>query len=137
MRGSNGSQQGLPHAFSDPQLQEHGATSAFGSEEWLNFPSTSSFVPPPLLSCRGSLSNKMITIINFIHKSHFEMRNMNPFVDYSGIDFMQGSIIGSDSLMHQDRKDDYKNTGLQTDHDNNWPYFSSCWEYIDCPQLLQ
>ncbi|KAL9998543.1 putative protein kinase TKL-Pl-6 family [Helianthus debilis subsp. tardiflorus] len=46
--GPDGSQLGIPHAFSDPHLQERGSTSEFGSQDGSNFPSTLNFAPPPL-----------------------------------------------------------------------------------------
>ncbi|KAL7585274.1 uncharacterized protein LOC111880233 [Lactuca sativa] len=78
--GSNGSQLGIPHAFSDPQLKEHGSTSAFGSQDGSNFPSTLTFPPPPLPSQLTSSffqGNSVEQHDNFPPQILFEMPNLN------------------------------------------------------------
>nr|XP_043635679.1 serine/threonine-protein kinase CLA4 [Erigeron canadensis] len=125
--GSNESQLGIPHAFSDPQLQERGANSAFGSQDGSNFPSTLCFAPPPLPS--QLLQGKSIEQLDSNHPQVlFEMPNVSPSVPYSRTEFLQIPIV-SESLTkvhsnqtHQDtRMDPNKNIGLQNYHDLQVP----------------
>ncbi|KAI3749616.1 hypothetical protein L2E82_20230 [Cichorium intybus] len=110
--GPNGSQLGIPHAFSDPQLQERGSTSAFGSQDGSNFPSTLTFPPPPLpseLTSSYFQGNSVDQNDNFHHPQIlFEMPNLNPV---------------SLNKVHEDVKEDLnKNVGLQNGLDGNSPF---------------
>ncbi|KAL4558588.1 hypothetical protein LXL04_036789 [Taraxacum kok-saghyz] len=68
--GPIGPQLGIPHAFSDPHLHDHGSTSGFGSQDASNFPSTLTFPPPPLPSELTS---------SFFHDNSIEqLDNFNP-----------------------------------------------------------
>ncbi|GKE07948.1 probable serine/threonine-protein kinase roco5 isoform X1 [Tanacetum coccineum] len=83
---SNESQLGIPHAFSDPQLQERGSNSAFGSQDGSNFPSTLRFAPPPLPS--SFLQGKSAEQRDSSHPQvHFEIPNVNPSAAHGQTDF--------------------------------------------------
>ncbi|KAI3678725.1 hypothetical protein L6452_38028 [Arctium lappa] len=137
--GSNGSHLGIPHAFSDPQLQELGGTSAFGSQDGSNLPSTLSFALPLLPS---QLAPSVVEQLDNI------MPNVSPSVAYSGTDFLQGAI-GSESLSrahedamcinetYQDRKEHQNlNAGLQNDHDRNGPPFLQAGNFVNNTSYL-
>ncbi|KAL8262013.1 hypothetical protein R6Q59_026062 [Mikania micrantha] len=121
--GPEGSQLGIPHAFSDPQLQERGATSAFGSQDGSNFPSTLSFAPPPLPTQLTSsfLQGKSVEKYDNIHPQvPYEMSNANPFVVYDQTDFL-----------HQETKEDSnKSAELQNDYDRHGPPYLQDWDFV-------
>lgn len=83
---SNESQLGIPHAFSDPQLQERGSTSAFGSQDGSNFPSTLRIAPPPFPSSflQGKSAEQHD---DGFQQVHFEIPNANPSDAHGQTDF--------------------------------------------------
>ncbi|XP_071738117.1 uncharacterized protein [Rutidosis leptorrhynchoides] len=95
--GSNGSQLGIPHAFSDPQLQERGSTSAFGSQDRSNFPSTMSF-ELPLMPAQVASSDELH--VNSQPQVLFEMPTVNPSVAYTQTDYQQNvhTNVGSQNV---------------------------------------
>ncbi|KAK9069352.1 hypothetical protein SSX86_011255 [Deinandra increscens subsp. villosa] len=121
--GLGGSQLGIPHAFSDPQLQERGTTSAFGSQDGLNLPSTVSFVPSPLPAQLPSsfFQGKSIEQYDNIHPEvSYEMPNVNPFAVYSRADFL-----------HQETKEDSNRSAeLQNDYDRNRAHFHQDGNFV-------
>lgn len=123
--GPDRSQLGIPHAFSDPQLQERGATSAFGSQDESNFPSTLNFAPPPPLPSQlasSFLQRKSVEQYDNIHPQvPFEMPNVNPSVAYSRPDFL-----------HQEMKENLnKSAELQHDYDRNGPPFFQTGPFVE------
>ncbi|KAI3760238.1 hypothetical protein L1987_50631 [Smallanthus sonchifolius] len=121
--GPDGSQLGIPHAFSDPQLQERGATSAFGSQDELNFPSTLNCAPPPLPSqlLSSFLQGKSVEQYDEINPQvPFEIPNVNPSVVYSQTDFL-----------HQEMKEgSNRSAELQHDYDRNGPPFLQAGNFV-------
>ncbi|XP_024981777.1 uncharacterized protein LOC112518351 isoform X3 [Cynara cardunculus var. scolymus] len=146
--GPNGSHLGIPHAVSDPQLQELGATSAFGSQDGSNLPSTLSFALPLLPSqlapsvLQGKpveqLDNNMPNVIPELRSfdgtpcigAGMVAPNVSSSVAYSGTDILQ-RVIGSESLsrVHEDamginedvKEHLNKNAGKLIDDNFNYP----------------
>ncbi|KAJ9565098.1 hypothetical protein OSB04_001064 [Centaurea solstitialis] len=117
--GPNASNLGMPHAFSDPQLQELGANSAFGSQDGSNLPSTLTFVPLlPSQLAPGKSVEQLDTVIP----------NVSPSVAYSGTDFLQGAI----GIGREDAKEHLNwNGGLQNDHGRNGPPFLEAGNFVN------
>ncbi|XP_076930960.1 RAF-like serine/threonine-protein kinase 20 [Bidens hawaiensis] len=122
--GPDGSQLGIPQSFSDPQLQERGANSVFGSQDGSNFPSTMNFVPPPLPAQLASsfLQGKSVEQYDSINPQvPFEMPNVNPSVVYTQTDFL-----------HQDLKEgSNKSAELRHDYDRNGPPFLQSGNFVN------
>ncbi|KAF5784803.1 putative protein kinase TKL-Pl-6 family [Helianthus annuus] len=106
--GHDGSQLGIPHAFSDPQLQERGSTSEFGSQDGSNFPSMLNFAPPPLPAqlassfLQGKSFEQYDNNNNNIHPQvPFEMPKVNPFVNNSRVNHEQIPVLVPDTPLYE------------------------------------
>ncbi|KAI3772904.1 hypothetical protein L6452_04098 [Arctium lappa] len=134
----NGSHPGIPHAFSDPQLQELGGGSCFGSQDGNTLPPILSFDPPPTQAQLESvvLQEKPVEQHETAHpQAVIKIPSVRHPVSYSQTDSLQGSF-GSESLKRHHceanginekiqaaKQDLCKNAGVQNNSKENNPTF--------------
>ncbi|KAJ9547797.1 hypothetical protein OSB04_020340 [Centaurea solstitialis] len=134
----NGSHPGMPQSFSDPQLQELGEGSCFGSQDGNPLPPILSFAPSPMRAQLESvvLQEKPVEQHENGHRQVLiEVPSLRHPVSYSQTDSLQGSF-GSESLKRQHcdancinekiqaAKEDFgKNSGVQNNAKENNPAF--------------
>ncbi|KAA8543464.1 hypothetical protein F0562_021041 [Nyssa sinensis] len=103
LNDSIGSHHGMPHAFSDSQLQEHGGRSAYCSQEGMSPSSPLNFakLQLPSLVVSTALHEKPVQLkenIDFVNSQvQIKLLNIEPTLSHRGLDFPNCSL-GSESL---------------------------------------